>query len=819
MTSNLVRLPRKHAADLDEGSNGDSLHAKLVSFVAQTSQTTHPDQIDSDARELARLRTLATATEDTGGTSLPDLTRYYAQLSFVVTKLPPNVNVTFSWYPVFSSPPSFLSVGAFSSQTPVSLQNLEFERLCVLYNIAACYSEKALQHRRTDDAGIKASIADWQAAAGVLDHLLTMLPLLKRGAGKEDVRSPSQSTVTTSIVATQVEPPSPDLTVDVIEALRDICLAQAQEAFWSKGVMDRLKNGTIAKLAARVSELYDQSAAKAARSRGAGGAWPAFAFPDAFVNHLSIKQLHFAAVAQYRRSMDDLGANRYGDELGRLQVADGFVKRALAVPKKGVAEPVLRDLKSLAEIVADNKARATKDNDLIYLEAVTPLSALASIVPANMAKSAAPAAVANPVALLHNRAPDGLGQPLFSSLVPFEVHQACELYADRRVELFKSDITGRRDQLDKEQTRTLSQLGLPASIEAVMQPVGLPASLLDRSKEVQREGGVDKLRGMLQDVRRVARVNHKLLNEAQATLAREQDEDSRLRTQHGTDRWTRPHSEAAAAQLRAQVDNFANILNAAGKSDGVVRTKFGTHEQRFQLLSSDEASLERAIPRLADPARQNPDASKQAAGLRQVRRLLDELDDLRAQRQVIADEAKRVATSDDIRARLALEANRLQTTQPSAADACAPGLELHMFEDVFVQELRKFAGFADRMRENAHRQEDLLHQIKSANGAFVQARKTDPALAERENAMQELDASFAMFCEVLQNLQEGLHFYSDLSKLLSELSDACQQWAAARSEEARELVQGMLASGMGSVRISNVHDPGAWQPGGEIRFG
>ena len=37
--------------------------------------------------------------------------------------------------------------------------------------------------------------------------------------------------------------------------------------------------------------------------------------------------------------------DRYGDELGRLEIADAAVKKALSVSKRGVAEPVIRDLK------------------------------------------------------------------------------------------------------------------------------------------------------------------------------------------------------------------------------------------------------------------------------------------------------------------------------------------------------------------------------------------------------------------------------------------------------------------------------------------
>lgn len=60
---------------------------------------------------------------------------------------------------------------------------------------------------------------------------------------------------------------------------------------------------------------------------------------------------------------------------------------------------------------------------------------------------------------------------------------------------------------------TLHSLNLPASIDAVLQPIGLPPSLVDKSREIKSEGGVERLRTMMSDVRRVGKVNQKLLNE------------------------------------------------------------------------------------------------------------------------------------------------------------------------------------------------------------------------------------------------------------------------------------------------------------------
>jgi hypothetical protein len=67
---------------------------------------------------------------------------------------------------------------------------------------------------------------------------------------------------------------------------------------------------------------------------------------------LAFKHAHFTAVAHYRRSLDDLGANRYGDELGRLRICERALADVLLPSKpgggggkRGVPEAVVRDLK------------------------------------------------------------------------------------------------------------------------------------------------------------------------------------------------------------------------------------------------------------------------------------------------------------------------------------------------------------------------------------------------------------------------------------------------------------------------------------------
>ena len=110
--------------------------------------------------------------------------------------------------------------------------------------------------------------------------------------------------------------------------------------------------------------------------------------------------------------------------------------------------PPLNRIDRLITLTRRPHSATYRDNKLIYLEAVTPLSSLPPIVPAPMARPTPPPEIVSPLAHLHTRA-GGLGHPLFESLVPHEVHLAIAVYEDRRAEFIKEEIRGRRDALDR----------------------------------------------------------------------------------------------------------------------------------------------------------------------------------------------------------------------------------------------------------------------------------------------------------------------------------------------------------------------------------
>ncbi len=206
----------------------------------------------------------------------------------------------------------------------------------ILFNLAALYSQLAMASNRGNTEGLKTAASYFSQAAGVLKHMkVEVLP---------DLRMTS---------------PPDDMDDATLESLTQLFLAQSQECFWQKAAMDGYKDASIAKLAARVSDLYNLAGEAAMRSEAISSAW---------IHHMSAKHHHFAAAAQYRAACDCLEKKRYGEEVARLSDAVACVSQGLKECKGGyINKAVVDDLQGLKKRLEDDFKRAEKDNDIIYL--------------------------------------------------------------------------------------------------------------------------------------------------------------------------------------------------------------------------------------------------------------------------------------------------------------------------------------------------------------------------------------------------------------------------------------------------------------------
>ncbi|KAK0555710.1 pH-response regulator protein palA/rim20 [Tilletia horrida] len=820
---NLLAVPAKSSKSVTK-----QLSEAVRSHIAHNHIDAHPDSFKSDIATLCKLRDKCVNLE-LHQLSIQDATRYYAQLVFVSTKLPDQLEVSFPWSISFPpSMPSWTSSVAASTSALVSSEadskkayatasiiaqpSWQYERANILFSLAALHSALGNQEQRGEVESIKRAIKHFETAAGLFSHISENLTGQLR----------------------HLRPASPDYNTELLRALKDLMLAQAMECVWQRAVLNSMKDSTIARLAMAVAELYASAlehAEKAKASLNASEGQTGCELPNNWVAHMTVKRWHFAAAAEYRKSCDDLSANRYGDELGRLHVAETSVKKALDASKRsGLSDALKTDLKGLQERIADNIKRGTKDNDLIYLEPVTSASNLPPIAPAtDMVKADVPAEVKDPLSFLRETK---FGRPLFAELAPLGVHLAISVYEDRKHTFVRDNIARRRDELDGIAASTLNSLGLPGSLQAQEQPMGLPPGLLEHSEKVQGSGGIPALYQLRDDVSRQSEHARVLLDEIRHVLNEEEAEDSGIRTRYSAKIWTRPPSELAARDFRHDLDAHVTVFQQAATSDRHVQEQLEEWEDRIGVLEGGRDSLEANLPKPASGSSSSGSMLQQPQILaaRALRKELEDLEDLQFTRAAIVSEASRAETTDDIRP-LVLQEAAILSQQVSANGGVSQPLEISAadFESLFEREMKKYSKYAQELNINAQSQEEKLELIEKRNKDFVAARKLDTTAKRRAQALQNMDAAYHKYIELRRHFADGLEFYNQLIRTLSMRRDQVREWAYSRHTDVAQLSSAFANASLGvdeasagaaqgsPARSSPVKAGGKWG-GGQIRF-
>jgi programmed cell death 6-interacting protein len=574
-----------------------SLAASIREYIAQRYDQ-HPEVFTKDIELIDQLRTAAVQANDTHISGILKLQSYAAQLVWIAGKFPIDIGVEFTWYP---------SVG-YNTSRPESKNSLKFELVNILFNLAALYSQLAINSRGTAD-GLKAACNYYSMAAGVLNHL--------------------QSTVIPDMMSTSPEEMDP-LT---LECLEQLMLAQAQECVWQKAVMDRLKDLTIAKVAAKVSDYYAVAADFGTKSEIIRSEW---------IHHMKAKHFHFAAAAQFRAACDSLEKRKYGEEVARLRDSLDCVTQALKETKY-INVAVLTDLQALKERVQEDLKRAEKDNDVIYLLTVPSKAELKPVDQFSMVSAKVPLEVKDPISMLGDKG--ALGQPLFTKLVPYAVHIAAEAYEERRDRMINNSVIEELENLTVKLHDLLKSLNLPGALQAVEKPLGLPPGLLSHAEEIRQQDGPNRLQRAIQETEKVKANDRNIFQEGIDLLRNESTEDERLRRKYGTERWSRPPAEEAVPKLYAQIQEYQGFLNHSHSSDETVLKKLTENERLILLLAGTDRALEQFVPS-SRRAAMTP-ALEHAAN--KLRACLSDVSRLEVRRKRKADAVLAKAKQDDIR--------------------------------------------------------------------------------------------------------------------------------------------------------------------------
>ncbi|KXJ05841.1 Programmed cell death 6-interacting protein, partial [Exaiptasia diaphana] len=115
------------------------------------------------------------------------------------------------------------------------LSSSAYEKICLLFNIGALQSQIASAQNLNSEDGVKLAAKMFQNASGSFQML-------------KDMVFPQLHQV-----------PTPDLSLEMLNALSSVMLAQGQESIWHKTENDKMKSAIIAKVAAQTSDLYREA--------------------------------------------------------------------------------------------------------------------------------------------------------------------------------------------------------------------------------------------------------------------------------------------------------------------------------------------------------------------------------------------------------------------------------------------------------------------------------------------------------------------------------------------------------------------------------
>ncbi|PYH73967.1 putative pH signal transduction protein PalA [Aspergillus vadensis CBS 113365] len=739
MASNILQVPfrRSHSVTL----------SNAITQYISSKYDQRPDMFAEDLLIIERLRNEAINVQEPHVSGVSRLVTYAAQLKWLGGKFPVDVGVEFPWYPAFG----------FNTSRPISQNNIRFELANVIFNLAALYSQLAFSVNRTTSDGLKQACNYFCQAAGVLTHLRSdILPDLRTS-------------------------PPEDMDDMTLQSLEQLLLAQAQECFWQKAVKDGLKDASIARLAAKVSDFYAEAGDHAVKSNAISPEW---------IHHMTAKHHHFAAAAQYRQSLDCLEKRKYGEEVARLRDSEACVNEALK-ESRWINRTVLGDLQGLKTRVTEDLKRAEKDNDIIYLNPVPPKSELKLIDRASMVAAKAPSQVTDAISMLGENGP--LGQPLFSKLVPYAVHIAASIYSDRRDRLISENIIGELENMTDKLRDLLSSLNLPGSLQALEKPLGLPPTLVSHAEEMRQQDGLNRLRKSLEDTAKVKANDRAVYNEGVELLAAEKAEDDASRRKFGTDRWSRASSEEAAPKLYTTSREIEGYFTSAQSSDNLVEQKLKDSAAVFRVLTGTNRDLEMYVPS-SRWAALPPEVEREVSRLRGC---MSEVSRLESRRKRQVQALKDKARADDISQALIKETARLEREFPMQA------IQASQFEDLFEEQLHLYDTDLDMVTREQQDQDEIATRVQEANRAFTRAHTGDASIKERERALQELENGYLKYKEILSNIEVGRKFYNDLAKIVGRFRDDSKAFVHKRRMEASQL-EGDISSAaaMASLNIS-----------------
>ncbi|CAF0814582.1 unnamed protein product [Didymodactylos carnosus] len=662
------------------------------------------------------------------------LLRYCDQITAIEHKLPITENqirIYFKWQDALMS-----GGGLFGGKQKTSGSwKLAFEKACVLFNIGHAYSEMASAQTLSMDEGMKTALKYFQSAAGIYSYLKDYV----------NTNSLSDSSI--------------DFEPAVLASLSWLMLAQAAELIYLKASSSQ-RDETTAKVAMHAADCYKE-AYTSAKTESAKKV-----IPENYANTMIIKNLLFLSKVELHAGKQAQTDKKYGLHIARLEKAKEFVDQAVNKCSTPALNPMLR---ASQDEINKMLTAARKDNDFVYHERVPDHRTLDTILAQQIAK---PLPVPFPFTTDF--------KDLFASMVPIALNNALATFSSKRVEIMNIEVNRLREATNV-LNAFLASMNLPAAIED-SGGRQVPPSVLEKSNDVKRQGGINMLDKMINELPQLLTRNKEILDETVRMLDEEEHSDAELRNQF-KERWTRTPSNTLTVPLREEAKKYLEIIDNAISADKIVQEKYRMNRDCIVLLSKQTHEIADELPSASAVG-----ALKDSFVVRELHRLMEVVSSIKAEREVIEAELKNT-DSDSVRTRLI------------AAFQHGNHQDEH---SVVVNEIESiYAPLRQQVGESLSKQEQLVENVRRANQQFNNEKQGNETSQLREEMLKNLARAYDAYQELLNNLKEGTKFYNDLTPLLLKFQTKASDFVFARKTEKDDLMKDIQKNIVGGGAASS----------------
>nr|CAG8582844.1 1068_t:CDS:10 [Entrophospora candida] len=664
-----------------------------------------------------------------------------------------------------------------------SQHSLAYEKACTIFNIAANLSAIAASENWSEQEGFKRSYNFFQASAGMFTYINDNF----------------------------LHAPSTDLNRDTVKLLSQLMLSQAQECMFEQSLCSKKKPTLIAKLAAQLGWSYGNIVENMADLISKS------TFDKSWSTVCQIKHKYYSSIAQYQKALACEAENKYGECVGRLNIAENFAKDANKLGNNFVssfsptntptlppeAATSLQDLtKSNLALVTEKKISATRDNDLVYHEVVPQESIISPIEKVNAAKTILISDLYGP-----NEIQKVIGPDIFQRLIPLSVHESASLYSEEQSKMIRGE-TERCDLADSELDTALEYMKLPGilakfketndtskSINELATPTPEVRQLANTiQEEEQQKGSLNELIITLNGLKTRSK---ELLNDINALLENEKKEYESLKSKYHNS-WTQPTSSSLNSVFHQDLSNHCDTLEKATNSDRHLTQLYDHIKNDIKILSNGEndEELEKLfaetiasivgsnnIAKMSEESKtgsENPNFEEQVSNKAQkIEEYLNNLQKIKKERMETLKDLKEKIHQDDISHILILN-KKNQNIEPQ----------------LFATELEKFSPYKNRITASIHHQQALLQELTLHYKSLMQGNEAktlqgqwDRIEHQRKTISEKLRKSKDNYFEVKEGLRKGIQFYVDLLDLINTLHKSVQQFSDSRQKERNDLIQ------------------------------